>query len=588
MRTGLSILLLSLIVALPASAQLIRKVLFLGNSYTYSNNMPQILASIADGMGDSLIYDSHLPGGFTLDNHANAPLSTSKIAAGGWDYLVLQEQSQLPAFQTYFSNGTFGMASMFRTNSPCGRIMFYMTWGRKNGDASNCASWPPVCTYAGMDSLLRLRYIEMADWHRGDISPVGAAWRWIRLNYPNIELYQSDESHPSAAGSYLAACVFYTSIFKKDPTMINYNYGLPLSEATALKLAAKVVAYDSASFWDRVPEQPTAGFQYSIGTGINEVNFINTSTENADAYHWNFGNGATSTQKHPTYSFPANGTYTVTLTALNCDLGITYTDTVQKTISFCSFTPTITPSSLWLCPGVTDSLWTQIFDAYQWYDDTGGIIPGAISQYKPCSANNTYSVLATQNGCSEMSQPVSVFTYNQMATWSFMTEGNLIAPDTGCIGDTVLLWMAYNKPPFPHDSLVDWYFNGQPIAGLHNDSILITGSGEYTATLRHTNCQSLDKTFSIYFSFIPCAANIEELSAEPDVAVYPNPGNGLFTINSTQPASLQVSDVFGRRIRTESVVQRRHQLDLTDEPPGLYLLQILAEGKSLTLRLVKW
>src|SRR4051812_10943292 len=74
------------------------RVLFIGNSYTYVNNLPQIVADVASSMGDSLIFDSYTIGGYTLEQHFADTNCTNKIKAGGWDYVILQEQSQLPAF----------------------------------------------------------------------------------------------------------------------------------------------------------------------------------------------------------------------------------------------------------------------------------------------------------------------------------------------------------------------------------------------------------------------------------------------------------------------------------------------------------
>ena len=86
-----------------------------------------------------------------------------------------------------------------------------------------------------MDSLLRLRYIESAIANGTDMSPVGAVWRYLRQNFPNIELYQADESHPSAAGSYAAAFCFYSALFKKDPSLSNFNSVLNQAEAAIIR-----------------------------------------------------------------------------------------------------------------------------------------------------------------------------------------------------------------------------------------------------------------------------------------------------------------------------------------------------------------
>ncbi|MDP1728419.1 MAG: hypothetical protein Q8M15_16665, partial [Bacteroidota bacterium] len=181
-----------------------KKVLFLGNSYTSVNNLPLIISTLATSAGDSLVYDFNLQGGFRLYDHYNDFNSKFKIAKGDWDYVVLQEQSQLPSFPMAdvakdVLPFAAGLNQLIKDANPCTITQFYMTWGRKNGDSSNCATWPPVCTYRGMDSLLQLRYHLMANYNRAELSPVGAVWNYLRSNFPSIELYQSDESHPSLA-----------------------------------------------------------------------------------------------------------------------------------------------------------------------------------------------------------------------------------------------------------------------------------------------------------------------------------------------------------------------------------------------------
>jgi hypothetical protein len=89
----------------------------------------------------------------------------------------------------------------------------------------------------------------MAEMNKADISPVGAVWRYIRENYPSVKLYQSDESHPTEAGSYAAAVCFYTVLFKKDPGGIKYNYTLSNSDALKIRGAVKKIVFDNLSKW---------------------------------------------------------------------------------------------------------------------------------------------------------------------------------------------------------------------------------------------------------------------------------------------------------------------------------------------------
>lgn len=318
-----------------------KKVLFLGNSYTSVNNLPQITADVAASVGDSLEFESNTPGGYTLEAHSSNSGSLGLIMQGNWDFVILQEQSQLPSLPIsqvevdVFPYARF-LDSLNNAYSPCGESMFYMTWGRKNGDASNCGWWPPVCTYTGMDSLLHLRYMMMADSNHAVLSPVGAVWRYIRQAYPNIELYQSDESHPSAAGSYAAACCFYTAIYKKDPSLITYNFTLDPTEATHIRAAAKFVVYDSLSRWHLGEYDLTADFSYSPLSGYT-FQFTNLS-ENSDGQIWDFGE-ETDTTANPIYTFPGQGEFNVQLTSFNpCD-----TLTTSETISI--FFPKINENS---------------------------------------------------------------------------------------------------------------------------------------------------------------------------------------------------------------------------------------------------
>jgi PKD repeat protein len=319
-----------------ASAQgVTKRALFLGNSYTGVNNLPQMVANIATSMGDTFIYDSNTPGGYTFQGHSTNTTSLSKIEQGNWDYVVLQEQSQYPSFpNSQVEMSVFPYAalldSLIHLHNPCAETVFYMTWGRKNGDAQNCGFWPPVCTYAGMDSLLNLRYRMMAEDNDAILSPVGAVWKYIRENYPSIELYQSDESHPSVAGTYAAACAFYSTLFRKDPTTISYSANLSASEAANIRTATKAIVYDNLLEWHIGEYDPMAGFNYSVQNDM-ELTFTNTSV-NATSFHWSFGDGSTSQEANPTHTYASSGTYTIQLTATKCGKTSTTQHTIDTTL----------------------------------------------------------------------------------------------------------------------------------------------------------------------------------------------------------------------------------------------------------------
>ena len=218
------------------------RALFLGNSYVTTNNLPLLIKNAATSLGDTLIYAENCPGGFTFSNHLNNSVSLAKMNEPQWDYVIIQQQSVLGsaicndpyniapnAFEP--SNLQSVMDLKLLIDEEGATPMLYMTWGRKNGEASLCAQFPQAgyyCTYQGMDSLLQKNYMQMAGpnmWYqeRLPVAAVAAVWRFVRTNHPEIELYSSDGSHPSMAGSYLAACTFYNMLFRKSALGITYN-----------------------------------------------------------------------------------------------------------------------------------------------------------------------------------------------------------------------------------------------------------------------------------------------------------------------------------------------------------------------------
>lgn len=311
-----------------------KKALFLGNSYTFGNDLPQMVADVAASVGDELIFDSHTPGGYTLQQHWSDDISKQKINKGDWDFVVLQEQSQYPSFPLHqVESGVYPYATLLddliNAKNPCAETVFYMTWGRKNGDAFNCSVWQPVCTYIGMDNLLKERYKVMAKTNNAILSPVGAVWRYVRENHPLIELYESDESHPSVLGTYLAACTFYTSLFRKDPTLITFNPNLPEDEIQIIQNAVKTIVFNNKLEWHIGEYDPSAKFSHQIST--NQVVFSNQSL-NATVFNWNFGDGKTSKDVNPTHVFEKSGEYTIELISSKCNSNDTVKEIVNVSI----------------------------------------------------------------------------------------------------------------------------------------------------------------------------------------------------------------------------------------------------------------
>lgn len=321
-------------------AQENKNVLFIGNSYIYSNNLPVTLNNLANSFSDTVTHSSSTPGGAQLIQHVGNSNTLNLIRQGNWDFVILQEQSQKPSFPpAQVASDVLPYASILNDSieyyNACAETVFFMTWGRQNGDQTNCAFYPPLCTYEGMQQRLRESYLLMAEQNNAICAPVGAVWKYVRDSFPSINLYNTDGSHPSFAGTYLAACSFYATLFRKSPVGSGYIGSLSAADALALQNAAAHVVLDSTDNWKIGAYDVVADFD-PIFNSSNSVTFQNNSS-NADQFIWSFGDssGQTSSDVSPVHTFDSTGSYTVTLVAMDSCGEI---DTISQVINISTTT----------------------------------------------------------------------------------------------------------------------------------------------------------------------------------------------------------------------------------------------------------
>jgi len=210
-------------------------VLFVGNSYTYFNDLPTLFANLSAYGGKRVYADMYAPGGYTLQEHKTDSLCLSKIKLGYWNYVILQEQSQTPVIDTPRFMSMYPSAiwldSLIRSYN--GNTAFYMTWGRKYGGQQCLGAYcsPLFVNFFHMQDSMKVSYKMISDSLNAILCPVGEAWRRAKVLDSSVDLWQSDYSHPTLEGSYLAACVFYAAIFHSSPVGISYTGGLSPSDA---------------------------------------------------------------------------------------------------------------------------------------------------------------------------------------------------------------------------------------------------------------------------------------------------------------------------------------------------------------------
>ena len=217
------------------------KILFIGNSFTSTNDLPGMLRalSLSGHASPEIIVERELVGGAKLKTHWDAGTALEKIRSDQWDFVVLQEQSQTPlkhfGRDIYFYPYATKFDKAIRNQ---GAIpLFYMTWTRP--DTPGPQSW-------WTDS-----YVTITKKLGAEVSPVGMSWENTKTSIPNINLYTDAGGHPTQEGTYIAACTFYATIYDRSPV------GLPHQLQTSqgqVNIDANHAAIIQQAAWDALVE----------------------------------------------------------------------------------------------------------------------------------------------------------------------------------------------------------------------------------------------------------------------------------------------------------------------------------------------
>lgn len=207
----------------------ITRVLFIGNSFTARNDLPGLLAQLVRGGGKGELECELISGGgASLRMHLNKGEAHERMQASRWDYVVLQKQSTLPVKnpkRTGENIREFDAA----IKAAEAQTVLYMTWARKNAPETQAA--------------LSATYTQVGREIGATVVPVGLAWQRCLVAHPDIVLHDKDQSHLNLAGSYLAACTFYATLFSGQSKSIpNLDLGLAAKTVAVLHEAALAIA----------------------------------------------------------------------------------------------------------------------------------------------------------------------------------------------------------------------------------------------------------------------------------------------------------------------------------------------------------
>jgi hypothetical protein len=231
MRAALLILLLAAVAAADDSL----RVLFIGNSHTYVNDLPGLFAGLSEAGGRPVRTDASTFGGYSLEDHTRTQATLDKIAQNSWSFIVLQEQSVIPMIR-YWRDSSMDPASRLLDSLARlqgARTAFYMTWGWKYGGSHAYGdSWSPdFRDYFEMQESVRVAYEGIADELSSTLVPVGMAFALARRTDSLVDLWQTDSCHATLEGTYLGACVFYVVLYQASPVGLELYGGLDSATA---------------------------------------------------------------------------------------------------------------------------------------------------------------------------------------------------------------------------------------------------------------------------------------------------------------------------------------------------------------------
>lgn len=207
-----------------------RRVLFVGNSLTYVNDLPRTIADLAASVNDTpLVYRAATQPNFSLEDHWLTGVA-SAIARDQWEFVVMQQgPSSLPENQVYLRDWAIRLDSAARAAGA--RSALYQVW--------------PAAQYASSFDAVRESYRAAAVAVNGMFIPAGEAWRAAWARDSTLALYDADAFHPSPLGTYLAALVHFEMLYDRpatdlpDVVVVNgITFGVSAATARLLQEAA--------------------------------------------------------------------------------------------------------------------------------------------------------------------------------------------------------------------------------------------------------------------------------------------------------------------------------------------------------------
>lgn len=291
-----------------ANASDTTKVLFIGNSITYFNDMPFMFEDIANNKGKNVSVSMYAPGGTGFVHHSADPNVFNLLRNNVWDIVVLQPGSGESAgasfpVDTTVKRGRVLLDSIYQ-HSPCARVYLYQIPYGVPSPAS-------YSTYFSVQTMIRDSVLKMADSMKLQMIPAGECARAYYSMHQNLLLHMAyNDIHPAEAGSFLTASAFYAGIFQEPISGCTFYSTIQPDTANKFFSIVDTVVLNHLSDWRINTYNLYSDFSYYFpGASVA----FNCLSSNFSTVLWDFGDGSTSVSANPSHTYSAAGAFVVTL-----------------------------------------------------------------------------------------------------------------------------------------------------------------------------------------------------------------------------------------------------------------------------------
>lgn len=207
-------------------------VAFVGNGYTYTNDLPRLASQLAQHAGYSLEVFSYVRSGASLYTHAESLGTARQLERRSFDYVVLQDQGVAPVLASNTEQAQ-ALVDAARVGNPEVGIVYYVTPSYRDGLGT-------VETFDQFTASLLSGYRGYQTTTGGELALVGPAYQMVvedsSAPFPPTDLWQADGGQFGLLGSYLAAAVIVSEMFDASvvgatvPDGIEADYGRYLQQ----------------------------------------------------------------------------------------------------------------------------------------------------------------------------------------------------------------------------------------------------------------------------------------------------------------------------------------------------------------------